>query len=267
MKNLKVLLLVICCLNSISVFAQTPKSIEADLVKSFNKIEYWSEKGHSDTSGNISWTDSLEKANDTFGNKLYYYTNTFPFTLFQKFKKLHVNIIGSADGKLRIYSWDTELGGTEHDFRNIIQYKSKRVSSILNIDTSSSNDNHYVYYFSNIYTLTTGDKTYYLGIYNGVFSTKDMEEGVQIFCIENEKLNTKKKLIKTASGIHNSVSYIYDYFSIPSKLKDADIHYNPALKTFTIPRVGANDKIGDDEKVSTKHINYKFTGQYFEKVK
>jgi len=257
-----------CCLTSISAFAQTPKAIEKDLSNSFAKIYYWFDKAHNDTTEMlIAENDSLEIANDVFGNKLKYYTSNYPMTISRNFN-IDMNVVTSTDHMFRIYSWDTEMGGTEHDYRNVMQYKNgKSVSSILNMDTTVSNDDHYVYYFSNIYTLKVGEKTYYLGIYNGVFSMKDMQEGVQIFRIESGKLNTHIKLIKTASGLHNTLSYVYDYFSIPSKLKDAEIHYNPASETLTLPVVGASDKIGDDEKVSTKHITYKFTGKYFEKVK
>jgi len=264
-----------CCFAIVNLFAQTPKAVEGDLLKWDNRIDYWEQyineqRDTTDAAAKkvIAGEDSLEKANDVFGDKLKFYTNKYPFTISQNFKKLDIIISTSTDGKFRIYSWDTEMGGTEHDFRNVMQYKNgKGVRSVLNMDTSANIDDNYEYYFSKIYTLTANDKTYYLGIYNGIFSTKDMEEGVQIFCIENGKLNTRVKLIKTASGLHNKLSYDYDYFSIPKKLKNVDIHYNPALKTLTIPVVGADDHIGEDEKVSTKRIIYKFTGQYFERVK
>ena len=43
------------------------------------------------------------------------------------FSKLNdkMYVATSKDGRLRIYSWDTETGGTMHDFDNVFQYKGK----------------------------------------------------------------------------------------------------------------------------------------------
>ncbi|MDB5136920.1 MAG: hypothetical protein JWP37_3523, partial [Mucilaginibacter sp.] len=69
------------------------------------------------------------------------------------------------------------------------------------------------------------------------------------------------KLIKTRSGLHNKLYYDYELFSIPSNVKDADIRYYPAFSTISLP------VIVEKGKVTSKRIAYKFTGQYFEKVK
>jgi len=245
---------------SVNCCGQTPKSVEADLLKSFKKIDYWFEKEQQAPMGAF---DSLKKANDVFGKKLKYCTSKYPFTLHQTFgllKKEYLGVLSSSDGLFRIYSWDRLTGGTMHFFENVIQYKfQSKTNSILNVDTSGG-EGDYIYDYSNVYTLKVDDKTYYLAIYNGVFSTRVMEKGVQVFSIENGKLNNNAKLIKTTSGLHGRLSYEYDLGPIIDESIDDDVHYEPALKTISIPLI-------DGDKVTKGRIKYKFTGKYFEKVK
>jgi len=146
MKHLKPFVLIYCCFFCFSTYAQSPKKIEEDLLKSFKKIHYWNEQRGKDTS--LTWVNNLEEANEVFGSKLKNYTGKFPFTLrypFRSLKKEHLDIISSADGLFRIYSWDTWQGGTMHDFENVLQYKSGgKVTSIL--DTAKSDEDYVCYY-------------------------------------------------------------------------------------------------------------------------
>lgn len=243
-------------------FAQTPKGIEKDLVKSFKRIDYWYGKQGDTTTDILTAADSLAKANDVFGKKLRYYTAKYPFTLHQTFgllKKEYLGVLSSSDGLFRIYSWDRLTGGTMHFYENVIQYKfQSKTNSILNVDTSG--EGNYIYDYSNVYTLNVDDKTYYLAIYNGVFSTRVMDKGVQIFSIENGKLNNNTKIIKTTSGLRGRLYYEYDLGPIIDESIDDNIHYNVALKTISIPVI-------DGDKVTKGRIKYKFTGKYFEKAK
>jgi len=135
MKALKLFTLFYCCFISRTSFAQTPKAIEADLYKSYQKIDYWaSYRGKHSDSTNIEMRaeDSVEKASDAFGEKLKYYTAKYPFTIGQKFNSIgqkpslpkdKVEILSSTDGLFRIYSWDVHSEGTMKGFENCIQYK------------------------------------------------------------------------------------------------------------------------------------------------
>ncbi|MDB5023868.1 MAG: hypothetical protein JWP78_1623 [Mucilaginibacter sp.] len=259
MKLLKLLVLICCCILSSDANAQSPKEIEADLLKSFRKISYWSEQQSKDTS--LTWINNLEEANEVFGNKLKYYTGKYPSTIsypFSSLKKEHLDIVSSDDGLFRIYSWDTWEGGTMHDFENVLQYKSGGKSNSI-LDTVKSGDD-YVYYYSNLYTMKVKAKTYYLAVYGGIFSTKDVSEGIRIFTIGNGKLNDAK-LIKTPTGMNNKIEYGFDFFSeVDWKVRPV-ISFDNAAKTIYIPLI--------DEKGKMTHqfILYKFTGRYFEKVK
>lgn len=242
-----------------TLFAQSSQSIEADLLKSFKLIGYWNRQSANTT---VAWTDSLEKANNRFGEKLKSYTSKYPITIkmqYRSFPKNSLTVISAEDSLFRIYSWDTELGGTMHDFRNVIQYKTgKRTNSILVLETSSTNNDNYVPYYSKVYTLKTGTKTYYIAIYHGIYSSHDLGEGVKIYSVKNSALNFNTNIIRTKTGFHSKVEYSYDFFKSPN---NHEIKYNSDKKILYIPIVTK------DGKVTEKSIVYKFTGQYFERLK
>jgi hypothetical protein len=80
--KLKRCLLIIGCLVSANLFAQTPKAIEADLLKSFKQINEWS----IDTGMNAN--ESLWKAKKKVGEKLYHYASQYPATIAYPFNLL-----------------------------------------------------------------------------------------------------------------------------------------------------------------------------------
>jgi hypothetical protein len=169
-------------------FSQTPKAIEADLVKSFKRIDYWSGKQGGTTSDILTAFDSLAKANAVFGKKLQYYTSKYPFTINQKFSSfsnIGLTINASPDGQFRIYSWDTYMAGTMIDFANVFQYKAgQKTCSIL--DTASGENEKYIYSYADLYNMSANNHVYYLAPYYGVFSGKDRGEGIRIFSIEKK---------------------------------------------------------------------------------
>jgi len=248
------------CFFSGEVFAQSTGIIEADLLKSFKQIDYWSQK-KGDTTVNAD--DKLIEANDVFGKKLEDVTKKYPSTLsapFNSLRKEHLDIFTSDDGLFRIYSWETWMGGTMRDFANVIQYSiGQKTESIL----LTSSEETYVPFYSNLYTFKTGNKTYYLGVYGGIYSTKDVGSGIKVFAITNGKLDDNVKLIKTQSGLKNKIYYDYDFLSVVDIAFDArpKITFDKASQTIHIPLVNGNGK------VTRQYIIYKFTGQYFERVK
>jgi hypothetical protein len=233
--------------------------IENELQKSYKKIQ-------SDRLGNdtIAW-DSLESDNKIFKEKITKYISTYPETLtyeFDSLKKENIHIVTSDDKLFRIYSWNTWLGGTMEDFENIFQYKSNTKVFYKNSLDKTSNEWDYVPFYSQIFTLKTDEKTYYLVIKNGSYSSKDASQSIQIFAIENSNLIDSIKLIKTQKGLTNSIDVPFDFFSVvdrperPLKL----IKYDNEKRIIYIPIVYENGKVTD------RFILYKFTGEYFEHI-
>lgn len=91
---------------------------------------------------------------------------------------------------------------------------------------------------------------------------------IKIFSIENGKLNSNTKLIKTSGGIKNELGYELEFTvssnrenpSVLSFFNTLDIQYNSKNKIINIPL------ILDDSKITDKRIRYQFKGKYFEKL-
>lgn len=243
----------------IQVFGQNMKVIEQDLLKKFNKIAYWS----GETNENIYNEDSLANANNVFQKGLLHYSSKYASTINYDFKELvkkGLTICTSSDGKFRIYSWDNMAGGTMRFQRNISQYKNgDRVFS--KISTSGNDEADPGCWYSEIYILQNSGSVYYLAVFNKTYSNRDSYEGLKCFRIINNTLDENVKLIKTSSGIKNTIGFSFDFLTVidrkerPVKL----MNYNTETKTISFPIVL------EDGTVTGKSIVYQFTGKYFEK--
>jgi hypothetical protein len=259
----QITLIIFFCFAMVSAaYCQAPAAIEADLSKSYRKINYWDDRLN-DTTLNAS--DSLDKANLVFGQQLKTATAKYPATIrmpFNLLKEENMFISTSADSLFRIYSWDTGGGGTEHEYASVFQYKANdKMYSIYCGESVNSKKFEYGYYYSKVYTLKAGRKTYYLGVYKGVYCTSCRGEGLQVFAIENGKLSTDVKIIQTSTGLHSQLYYEYDWFSVFHHRSRGDIQFNPKTKSIRLPLVAEKDR------VTRKFITYKFNGKYFIKVK
>lgn len=241
------------------VFSNTGRDMEKELVLKFKKINYWYERQKMEPK--IELGDSLVKANQDFQNMLLAYAKD-PSTLIYDFKVLKecgVTIATSQDGLFRIYSWDTELGGSMHIFYNVYQYKAngKMYSKVISDGKFEAGR-----WFSRIYSHHVSDKVYYLGIAHSIYSGKDSSQEIRVFNISNAKLNDKVKLIKTKAGLTNKLRVEYDFFSVyrrkerPIKL----ITYDKYHEIIKLPLV--NDKY----QVTDKFISYKFEDGYFARI-
>lgn len=244
---------------SCNVLAQSypSKLVENELLTSFEKISYYKSRSVYDAKNE----DSLVQANTFFKKKLFDILLKYPATITQPFTLLtneHLNIAGSDDKVFRIYSWDTMLGGTRHLFKNILQYNLGNQSSTYMSEIDDEAEP--TYYYTQIYTLKTPAKTYYLAVYNGIFSSKDCGTGIKVYSIDNGKLNFDNKIIKTAGGMKTRLYYDYNFMSVADWKNRPTILFNQRLQTIKFPLVEA------DGNVTHQYITYKFNGQYFEKM-
>lgn len=260
MKFLKHILLItfICPLYS---FSQIPGDIETNLCNLFSRIDYWQQK-ENEAAFAVSASDSLGAANDAFARKLLFYTEKYPATIthdFKQLKKARLDISSSADGLFRIYSWDTETGGTMHFFESVFQYKSG-LKTMAILDTPREEGDVRPDY-DKIFTFKNAGKTYYMCNYFNIGSTKDMSQGIQIFAIENGKLEDNVKLIKTKHTFRSRLGFDFNFLSKVYWKVSPKIYFNPVLKTINVPLVDAN------YNMTNRFIVYKFNGKYFERVK
>jgi hypothetical protein len=253
MKPLNLLLLTLLCFITYDLSAQKQKKIKDDLLQSFREIDCWNAQKPTDSTGEVY--DSLARANENFGKKLKFYAEKYPFTMSEKFPFEGLSCI-SSDGLLKIYSWDTYIGGAQHTFESVIQYKTGERTIAL-VDTSRGGCN-----YDKLYMLMVGNKTYYLATYYGIFSLYTRGEGIRIFAIENGRLTDKVKLFKTKSGLTDKLYYSYDqHLANSDVMSEITLEYDPRTETITFPIVAENMWITDN------YVTYKFTGQYFERVK
>jgi hypothetical protein len=248
MKKIQLLLCSCLFLSCTYSKGQTEKTIERELLVDYKKFINL-DRGNADL---------LASADSLFQSKLIDYTDNFPKTIkfaFDSLKKAGVSIATSADGLFRIYSWDNEQGGTMYDYDALIQYQFGTTVRSRNYGPTAEGDPGSLY--PKIYTLSANNKVYYLVTlyYHG--SAKDRQEAIKVFSIENQNINDSVRLIKTHSGMHNTLSCNFDIFA--SKI-DHELYYDEATKTIFIPLVNGNYGITD------KWIKYHFTGSYFEKV-
>jgi len=256
-------LVIVCIVFPTFLFAQTPKQIEADLLKSFNRIGYWEEKTHDTTATAWAANDSLNNANDILAMKLKYYAEKFPSMIgypFASLKKEYLDISTSSDGLFRIYSWDTWTGGTMHVFENVMQYRSgKNTKAIIDIPKSEGDIPPT---YDKIYTFKTGGKTYYLTTYLFIESSRYSAYGITAFTIAKDKV-IEAKIIKTHSGFHSGLSYECDFATVQDRSYDKlpEMHFDNTTNTISLPLMSSKGAF------TKKFILYKFTGQYFERVK
>ena len=227
-------------------FAQNLDSIEKDLVEayapisSFFRIDY----------------DSLQYYSQRFDEKISTYLEKYPATFKHPFTQLKERcfVTTAADGLVRIYSWDTWLGGTAHIFKSMAQFQSGEAIFLEEIEGLG--------FFPEIYTVKTPQKTYYLAVSHGIFSTADAGQSLDAYTIEQNELRPVE-LFNTKGKMSSSISFEFDFLSVverperPLKL----IKYNEQKKIISIPVIAKNGA------VTELFTRYRFNGKYFEEVK
>ncbi|UOQ71425.1 hypothetical protein [Hymenobacter cellulosilyticus] len=244
--------------------AKTPQAIEQELVKAARRLTYWADY---DGDARLSAIDSLARAGDKLRDKLLYYTATEPSTLTYAFPALqreHITISTAADGRMRIYSWDTLEGGTMHYFENVVQFRAgaKVGSRRLIIPKPDDNPDAGHLYFD-LFPVQRGGQTYYLAYGQATYSSAGCYQHVKALTIENGQLNPDAKLIQTQSGLRNTLGFEFDFSSVMNRPERPVrlITYDPKTRVLEIPVVWA------DGKVTAKRIRYAFNGTVFEKAK
>jgi hypothetical protein len=146
-----------------------------------------------------------------------------------------------------------------HFFESVFQYKIKATTNAVLDTVKQEGDSRPIY--NKLYTLKIGNYTYYIAIYQFIESSRYYGEGVQCFSITQGKLNDDTKIIKTATGLHSQISYEVDLGAIDNGNATPNINFDVTTNTLYIPLIESKGK------ATNRFITYKFTGQYFEKVK
>lgn len=253
----------VCLIFSSSAFGQSNEEIERELIGHMKHIRQLSNYTNSYT---VGLSEKLDAENETFKTKLLKYTGRAT-TLKYDFKQLreYVNVATSKNGKFRIYSWDTESGGTMHFFKNVYQYQSgdgKVYSKSPDWGEGDAGG-----FFTDIFQVETKNETVYAARFSAILMTSLSYQSVDLYKIDGKSLNANVKLFKTKSGLQNSIGFEYNFFSVvdrperPLKL----IAFDEKTNTIKIPVVIKKDG-NDYGTVTGKFINYRFNGTHFVKV-
>jgi hypothetical protein len=246
---------------SASIIAQSPAAIENEL------------RGYLDTmskSGTYSGEYNEEKLNaasELLKQKLVKYAARGD-VLKYSFPKLSESmfIATSKDGKFRIYSWDLESGGTMHDYDRVIQFVGMGGKVVAWTDGEGDEEGGGAFY-TDVFQVASARGPIYLLASTFRASSSLNGQSLRAVRIVGSKIDLKAKLIKTASGLTNEISFAYDFFSVVDR---PERHvklftFNETRKEFRFPIV-----IEDDEtpqgRVTNKFITYRFNGTNFVKV-
>ncbi|HEY8563465.1 MAG TPA: hypothetical protein VIL74_24010 [Pyrinomonadaceae bacterium] len=250
-------ILAVCAFTAV---AQSNEQIERELVGHLKNIE-----DRSDLKGDDNG-ERLENEFDIFKTKLLKYTK-LPATLRYEFRELdkYLYIATSDDGKFRAFSWNLQSGGTMHFFETVYQYSDAkgRVHSESR-DLPEGDAGSFVH---DVYTLETKSGKVYLLCSTAKLSSAYGHQSVRLFKIAGTALDDDVNIIKTKSGMTNTIGFEYDFFSIPER-KDRPvklISFDKKTKTLKVPVV-VNDEEFPNGRVTNRFISYKFNGTNFIKV-
>ncbi|WLD22934.1 hypothetical protein NU10_09395 [Flavobacterium dauae] len=173
---------------------------------------------------------------------------------FEKLQKENVaSIVSSADKKLRVYSWNTHLGGTMRFFNQIYQFDAN--GTIMADESLASNDPQAS--FSKIYTVQNkNNENIYLVISNSILSSKYSVQHINAYKIGTENLQNAT-VFKTKTNTLDQISVEYDFFSVvvrPERPVELITLENNTLKIALVD---------DNQNVTSKNLIYEWNGDVF----
>ena len=256
-----ILTLLLICSSWLAASAQTPAAIETRLLSRLANIERWSSYGVT--------TDlkRLERENELLKNDLVNYGKR-PATLAYSFPRLtkEMHVVTSKDGRLRIYSWDMQTGGTMHDFDMVVQYRGE--SGRVYTWTGGQDDKSGLGggFFHDIFQLA-GPKPLYLAVSTFIASSTLNNQSLNLLRINGERLDPAPMLIRTATGLQNTIGFEYDFSSVMDR-EERPVRlfkWDNRSRSFSFPVVIADDE-SPQGRVTNKEVTYRFDGQYFVKL-
>src|SRR4051812_37436745 len=193
---------------SAMTYAQSLVKVEGELLSHIDKLAK-----ASNYSGTRDY-DTLAKENLALQDTLLKY-GTRADVLTYKFPKLSkkIYLTTSRDGKFRTYSWDSEEGGTQHDYVTVLQYRGKsgKVYAWSVPHTQNLEERGAGSFVHQIFQTDTTSGPVYLAVSTLIGSTSYAGQTISAYRVDGEKLDRAPKIIKTRSGITNSISFAFDF--------------------------------------------------------
>jgi hypothetical protein len=236
---------------------KSPKLVEADLRKQFQKIYYWDE--HREINDTTNTYDSMQTANNYILYQIIKHGTANPAFFNYPFKGLteYLDVVATKDKSLRIFSWDTYTGGTMHIYFAVAQYlgADKKIHTESLSDSAEGDPG---LWYSDIYSFTNKGKKFFFCVGDGKYSNFDLGLQVNVYTVNGNRL-APAPIIKTQKGLTSTIHVSYDLSNLDGKT-GYSIVFDESTNQLRIPLVDANGKM------SRKNIFYKFTGEHFERA-
>lgn len=219
----------------------------------YHQIDVLSQGNNWEEKSNVS-----NRFSDEFKQFIAEHTETMDHDFKNLSKDIH--IVTSEDKKLRIYSWDTQEGGTMKFFDRIIQYKTG--DQVHTYDVSPEEGDSGAFTIA-IHRIEIQNRKYYLVVDYAIGSTKDHAQSVQAYTIHKDQLDTQVKIFKTSKELLNTILVYFDFFSVVDRKERPVqlIQYNPKKKSLYIPVVNEAGTVSNSFLVYSVQGNYlKYTG-------
>ncbi len=171
-------------------------------------------------------------------------------------KKEGLGYSTSDDKKLRVYDWDTWMGGTMHFFTDMLVYRTANGMRIADMKDTAVEGDPGGYCMGIDEAHTKSGHTLYLVYMRVIASTKDRDDMVTAYEIVNVQL-VKKNFFKTRTKMLNNIDYGYDQFAIDGDKELPVMRLSKDKKKFYVPIV---NKDGVFEKGD---LVYEFDGEVF----
>ena len=235
------------------VSAQSIEDKDVYFSQLYNQINILSE-------GN-NW-EERSKASSRFSDEFKAFITEHKETMEDDFKNLskYIHIVTSKDKNLKIYSWDTQEGGTMKFFDRLIQYKTGDKVHTYSVSPEEGDSGAFTIA---IHSIEIQNRKYYLVVDYSIGSTKDHAQSVQAYTIDKGKLDDKVKIFKTSKELLNTIHFYFDFFSVVDRKERPIqlIQYNNKKKSLYIPVVNEAGIVSNSFLVYTLKGNYlKYTG-------
>jgi len=260
----KILIFLFTLLISKQVIGQTVHEVDQMLTEYLKQISYWSHNHDKDNSEN---GDSLSNANGNL--ETYISTTCIKLPIDSRFplaERKGLDITLANDHKLKVFTWDTQLGGTQYYYSSVILGKTKNgvFSSVVDAlflevsqgDTTAPADTYDYYDIAGIKLKNSSMIYLFFGT-----QVATRYRGEQVFAckIVNDEL-VQVPFFKTKSKLLSSIGYAYDLFAFGDKNGKSDppiIHLSKDKKKLYIPLINGH------EKMTNNYLVYVFDGNNF----
>ena len=254
-------LVLVVFLLTLSAHSQTPGVIERRILGHLDNISKFGNYGDGYDENKIyAENRALKELLVKYGRRSDVLRYAFPKL------KGKMQITTSRDGRLRIYSWDEETGGTMHDHDSVFQYRGNS-GRVLTWASATEDEDIGAGFFHDIFQVGTSKGPVYLAVSTFIGSTSLAAQTLEVMKIVGDKLDRSAKLIRTTKGLTNAIDFQYDFFSVvdrperPVKL----FKFDEARRSFSFPVVIEDEKTPQG-RVTNKLITYRFNGSYFVKA-